>query len=279
MRRALIEGTRPLERPHRGEPHFSGSGWTTVRCGYPHSRLASALHAKARNPRRSDHAAHSRPGLGRHLHGQHERRRRGQLPRGTCSIRGALDAASPTLRRRPTRSSCRLASTSSSTPALMVNSPVIIRGSGARSTVVAGARTRSPSDLRRVFDVDRREADDSSAWRCDGRAAHAGGNVAQRGGNVVARSRPRHRAAPPTGAAIANDSGTMTIQSSLIDGNNVATNNGNGDGGGILNVAGNRLRPSDGARLDDHGQHGRAPGGGICFQRDAASRPSRRSSA
>jgi hypothetical protein len=33
----LDEGTPAPARPHRGEPHSGGEGWTSPGCGYPHS--------------------------------------------------------------------------------------------------------------------------------------------------------------------------------------------------------------------------------------------------
>ena len=117
--------------------------------------------------------------------------------------------------------------------ALSVTSNVTILGAGARLTRVLG------SGADRVFTVSGATVTISSLAMAGGDVICCGGNLSNVGGTVTLDHVRVTDGNATGGGGIANESGTMTIVSSLIDANIVATSNGNGDGGGILNIGGN----------------------------------------
>jgi hypothetical protein len=113
---------------------------------------------------------------------------------------------------------------------LDVTTDVTIRGAGARVTGVAG------SGQGPVFSIAGATVTISSLTITGGDGFQTGGNLANGGGSVTLDHVRVTGGRSGQGGGIANTSGTMTIQHSLIDNNDLTDGDSSGDGGGILNI-------------------------------------------
>jgi hypothetical protein len=114
---------------------------------------------------------------------------------------------------------------------LLVNSPVTIVGAGARATSVVGSGTG------RVFTVTGSPVTIASLTMAGGNelCCDSGGNLLNTAGSITLDHVRVTGGRAGEGGGVANVNGTMTIQSSLIDGNDLTGHDSRGDGGGILN--------------------------------------------
>jgi hypothetical protein len=118
---------------------------------------------------------------------------------------------------------------------LTVDSPVTIRGAGARVTTIVG----DPQLLDRVFDVGPGVTTTISHLTMTGGTAGShndfwGGNLRNNGGTVLLDHVRVTGGSASSGGGVGNVMGTMTIQHSLIDRNQALS--GGGDSGGVLNL-------------------------------------------
>ncbi len=117
---------------------------------------------------------------------------------------------------------------------LAVDSPVTVRGAGARLTTIFADAARQD----RVFDVSSGVTAQftgltmrgGTAWSANG---FFGGNLRNNGGDVLLDHVRVTDGSAESGGGISNAAGTMTIQYSLIDNNRALS--GGGDSGGIQN--------------------------------------------
>jgi hypothetical protein len=113
---------------------------------------------------------------------------------------------------------------------LDVDTSVTITGAGARSTTVAGSGSGP------VFSIGSATVTIAGLTVSGGDGFQTGGNLANSGGTVLLDHVRVTGGRSGQGGGIANTSGSMTIQSSLIDGNDLSDGDSSGDGGGILNI-------------------------------------------
>ena len=117
---------------------------------------------------------------------------------------------------------------------LTVDTPVTIRGAGARSTTIIG----DPQLLERVFDVGAGVSATFTRLTMSSGTAGShnnffGGNLRNNAGTVLLDHVRVTDGSAASGGGVSNVAGAMTIQHSLIDGNRALT--GGGDSGGIQN--------------------------------------------
>src|ERR1700742_137960 len=117
---------------------------------------------------------------------------------------------------------------------LTVDTPVIVNGAGARSTVIRGS-AQLPD---RIFAVGATTATISSLTMSGGNVlcCDSGGNLLNTGGNVLLDHVRVTGGHGGEGGGVANVDGTMTIRYSLIDGNDTLNHDSDGSGGGVYNV-------------------------------------------
>jgi hypothetical protein len=113
---------------------------------------------------------------------------------------------------------------------LDVTTDVTIRGAGARVTSVAG------SGQGPVFSIAGATVTISGLTITGGDGFQTGGNLSNGGGSVTLDHVRVTGGRSGQGGGIANTNGTMTIEHSLIDNNDLTDGDSSGDGGGILNI-------------------------------------------
>jgi hypothetical protein len=113
---------------------------------------------------------------------------------------------------------------------LDVATDVTIRGAGARVTSVAG------SGQGPVFSIGGGTVTITALTIAGGDGFQTGGNLSNSGGTVLLDHVRVTGGRSGQGGGIANTSGSMTVQSSLIDSNDLSDGDSSGDGGGILNI-------------------------------------------
>jgi hypothetical protein len=155
----------------------------------------------------------------------------------TCSIRGALISASQSPGADtivvPAGTYQLVNQGTTGTGELFVGSPVTISGAGARVTQINGTGTG------RVFNVASASPVTIAGLTMAGGdelCCDPGGNLLSTGSTLTLDHVRVTNGAAGEGGGIANVNGTMTIRSSLIDGNDLTGNDSDGDGGGILNI-------------------------------------------
>ena len=147
----------------------------------------------------------------------------------TCTIRGALASAAAN---GPTTEDLIIvpANTYQLGSELTVDSRVIIRGAGARTTAIRGNRPASGAPWR-VFDIAAVQATiESLTMENGGVIGENGGNLRNTGDTVLLDHVRVTNGLAPNGGGIANEIGSMTIRNSLVDTN---------QGGGIFSLGGN----------------------------------------
>ena len=155
---------------------------------------------------------------------------------------------------------------------LFVGSEVTIRGAGARATRVQGSGTERTFIVAtpQPVTIANLTIAGGNELCCD-----SGGNVYNTGSPVTLDHVRVTGGSAGEGGGIANVNGTMVIQSSLIDGNDLTGNDGNGDGAGILNAANggqtSTLTVRDSTVV---GNTSTSPGAGISADGDAISNSS-----
>jgi hypothetical protein len=153
----------------------------------------------------------------------------GTCPGATCTIRAALAAA--VANGRDTEDLIVVpANTYQLASELTVDSRVVIRGAGARTTTIRGNRPATGAPWR-AFDIAAVQATiESLTMENGGVTGENGGNLRNIGGTVLLDHVRVTNGLAPNGGGIANEIGSMTIRYSLIDTN---------PGGGIFSLGGN----------------------------------------
>ena len=118
--------------------------------------------------------------------------------------------------------------------ALVVNSPVTLRGADARTTTIAAGTAARVLEIGTV--TARVETVTLSGGTATAAGGFHGGNVRNQGGNVTLDRVRVTGGRAYSGGGIANRNGQMTIVNSLVDRNQAP--DGGGDGGGIINFGG-----------------------------------------